>query len=193
MYPLPDLERRQQAVTWVLTLTENTRLAPRPYEQLLLDRYAQGEIALDDIPPLFASRVHHILYRSRATHSFTDTELTELVAHSRPYNTYSDITGLLCYSDGYFVQFLEGPEMAVLELYAAIQQDPRHEQVETLSDAAGSARWFADWRMAVVSVSPPEFYWLLSHLEARKHTLIQPQIPIMDPYLLTLLEAFSTL
>jgi hypothetical protein len=89
------------------------------------------------------------------------------------------------------VQFLEGPEAAVLELYTAIQQDPRHEQVETLSDAAGPTRWFADWRMALVSVPPPEFYWLLSYLEAQRHTLVQPQFPITDPHLLTLLQAFS--
>jgi hypothetical protein len=90
MYLPPDLERRRQAVAWVLTLTENTRFAPRPYEQLLLDRYAHGEITLDEIPTLFASRVHHVLYRSRATHPFTEAELTDLVTHSRPYNTYTD-------------------------------------------------------------------------------------------------------
>jgi hypothetical protein len=191
MSPPPDLERRRQAVAWVLTLTENTRLAPRPYEQHLLDRYAKGEIALDDIPKLFDARVHHILYRSRATRPWTATELTDLVTQSRPYNTYRDITGLLCYSEGYFVQVLEGPEASVLELYAAIRQDPRHEQIETLSDAAGPTRWFADWRMALTTPPPTAFYWLLSHLEARRHTLVLPQVPITDPYLLTLLEAFS--
>jgi hypothetical protein len=63
-------------------------------------------------------------------------------------------TGLLCYCDGYFVQLLEGPETAVLELYALIQCDPRHEQVETLHDEAGPTRWFADWRMALTT--PPQ-------------------------------------
>ncbi|UOG74564.1 BLUF domain-containing protein [Hymenobacter tibetensis] len=188
-----DLLRRQKAVAWVLTLTENTRFTPHPYEQHLLERFAQGEIALDDIPSLFAARVHHILYRSRATHPFTQEQLTDLVAHSRPYNTYSDITGLLCYCDGTFVQLLEGPEASVLELYAAICQDPRHEQIETLSDAAGSTRWFADWRMALTTPPPTTFYWLISHLEAREQALVQPQFPITDPHLLTLLQAFSRL
>jgi hypothetical protein len=189
----PDLLRRQKAVAWVLTLTENTRLAPHPYEQHLLNRFAQGEITLDDIPPLFAARVHHILYRSRATHPFTQEQLTDLVTHARAYNTYSDITGLLCYCDGTFVQLLEGPEASVLELYAAICQDPRHEQIETLSDTAGPTRWFADWRMALTTPPPTAFYWLLSYLEARGHSLVLPQVPISDPYLLTLLQAFSGL
>lgn len=187
------LLQRRKAVAWVLTLTENTRLAPHTYEQHLLDRYAHGELTLDDIPRLLATRVHHILYHSRATHPFTATELTDLVTQSRPYNTYHDITGLLCYCDGHFVQLLEGPEAAVLELYAAIRQDTRHEQVQTLSDMAGPTRWFADWRMALTSPPPTDCHWLLSHLEARQHTLVQPQIPITDPHLLTLLQAFSSL
>ena len=186
-----DLIRRRRAVAWVLALTENTRFAPPPYEQLLLDRYVRGEIALQQIPEMFASRVHHILYRSRATHLFTEAELTDLVKQSGPYNAYHDITGLLCYCDGHFVQLLEGPERAVLELYDSIRRDPRHEQVETLSNAAGPTRWFADWRMALTTPPPTAFYWLVSHLEAREHTLVLPQVPITDPYLLTLLEAFS--
>jgi hypothetical protein len=104
-----DLIRRRKAVAWVLTLTENTRFAPPPYEQRLLDRYVDGEISLEEIPELFASRVHHILYRSRATHPFTEAELTDLVSQSGPYNAYHDITGLLSYGDGHFVQLLEGP------------------------------------------------------------------------------------
>lgn len=187
------LLQRRRAIAWVLTLTEQTLLSPHSYEQHLLDRYAQGEIGLDDIPQLLASRVHHILYRSRATHPFSADELTELVAHSRPYNTYRDITGLLCYSDGHFVQLLEGPESSVLELYALIRQDPRHEQIETLSDTAGPTRWFADWRMALVTTSYSEFYWLLTQLETRNANLVVPQRPITNPHLLTLLQAFSTL
>lgn len=186
------LLQRRKAVAWVLTLTEKTLLAPHFYEQQLLDRYAQGETELDDIPQLLASRIHHILYRSRATRLVTEAELTELVAHSRPYNTYMDITGLLCYGDGHFVQFLEGPEASVLELYAAIRQDPRHEQIEILSDTAGPTRWFADWRMALATTSSSEFYWLLTHLEAHQLALVQPQCPITDPHLLTLLHAFRT-
>ena len=81
------LLQRRKAVAWVLTLTEQTRLAPDSYEQQLLYRYTQGEIALDDIPQLLASSVHHILYRSRATRTLSEEELTELVTHSRPYNT----------------------------------------------------------------------------------------------------------
>lgn len=91
------------------------------------------------------------------------------------------------------MQLLEGPETAVRALYATIRQDPRHEQVRTLSEGAGPTRWFADWRMALALVSPPEFYWLLTHLEARQQQLVQPQFPISDPHLLTLLHAFRRL
>jgi hypothetical protein len=184
---------RRKAVAWVLTLTENTQLAPHAYEHQLLEGYIRGEVALEDIPALLAARVHHILYHSRATIPITEAHLTELVTQCRPYNTYCDITGLLCYGDGHFVQLLEGPEAAVLELYAAICLDPQHEQVETLHEGAGPTRWFADWRMALTCLVPTDLYWLLSHREARQQALVQPRFPITDPHLLTLLQAFSSL
>jgi hypothetical protein len=187
------LLHRRKAVAWVLTLTENTRLAPRPYEQHLLDRYAQGELSLDQIPALLATRVHHILYRSRATHVFSVPELTDLVTHSHPYNAYHHITGLLSYCDGRFVQLLEGPETAVLQLYATIRHDPRHEQIETLSDTAGPTRWFPDWRMALTAPPATDCHWLLSHLDAPAQTLAQPSLAITDPHLLTLMQAFRSL
>lgn len=187
------LLQRREAIARILTLTEDTSLLPPPYERQLWERYIRGDVALEDIPALFASRVHHILYRSRATHLFEEGDLTRLVTTSRANNARRDITGLLCYCDGYFVQYLEGPELAVLDLYDIIQQDPRHERIETLSNAAGPTRWFDDWRLALTTPPPTALYWMLPHLEARMHTLGQPQIPITDPYLLTLLESFNNL
>lgn len=185
--------QRQQAIAWVLTLTENTRLAPRTYERQLLEGYTRGELPLEAIPELLASGVHHLLYRSRATHLFSAAQLTEIITHAHPYNTYCNITGILWYGDGQFVQVLEGPEDAVLELYAAIRQDPRHEQVETLYDAAGPTRWFADWRMALTCLPPATFHGLLAQLDARQPSPDLPSAPLTEPHLLTLLQAFSCL
>ena len=63
--------------------------------------------------------------------------------------------------------------------------------VRTLHEAAGPSRFSADWRMAFVEAEEGEFYWLLTHLEARQHRLALPQLPISDPHLGTLLAAFS--
>lgn len=71
--------------------------------------------------------------------------------------------------------------------YVNIQRDPRYHQVQTLHEAAGPSRFFADWRMAFVAAEEEEFFWLLACFEARPPRLVRPQVPIADPHLLTLL------
>lgn len=53
----------------------------------------------------------------------------QLLEAARCFNVERRISGLLLYSAGRFVQVLEGPEDAVQNLYATIQQDARHTQV----------------------------------------------------------------
>ena len=185
-------EERRRAIAWAVALTADTPLAPDAYEGTLLERYARGEFTLSQVLTQLDTRVHHLLYRSRATYPLSEPQLTALVEQAQGYNEAHDITGLLCYTDaGHFVQVLEGSENEVHALFAKIKQDQRHGQVEALSDYATSTRWFADWRMAVVHTDPHEFHWLLGYLEAKGHNLVKPQIPIISSALITLLEEFS--
>ena len=90
----------------------------------------------------------HLVYVSSAVQPFTTAGLLTLLATSRENNRRDDITGLLLYKEGNFMQVLEGDEDAVLRLYARIQRDPRHRDVTTLLQGAISARQFPDWSMA---------------------------------------------
>jgi hypothetical protein len=192
MEDLPTEDARRRAIAWATALTAGTPLAPRAYEAALLEDYAQGRLTLDQVLARLDERVHHVLYRSRATRPFTDDQLLQLLEQSQAWNDQCNITGLLCYSrDGYFVQLLEGDALDVHSLFARILADPRHQQVTVLSDAATEARYFPDWRMAFSAAAPAEFHWLVSHLNARREHLAQPQEPIADPHLRTLLDAFS--
>ena len=40
---------RRRAVLLALRLSENTPLAPQPYERLLLERFIQGELTLEGV------------------------------------------------------------------------------------------------------------------------------------------------
>lgn len=184
--------QRRRAIAWAVALTANTPLMPQQYEQELLEQYAQGTLTLSQVMAQLDGRVHHLLYHSQATHPISATALTALVEQAQIWNEAHNITGLLCYSQsGHFVQVLEGKAEDVHNVFARIQQDKRHYNVQTLSDQATATRWFPDWRMALVSAEPNDYYWLLGYLEARGHNLVQPQIPITTPHLLTLLEEFS--
>lgn len=191
MEELSDEARRRRAIAWAIALTANTPLAPQGYERELLERFARGELDIDQVLLALDTQVQHVLYRSQAVHPLSFPQLTELLEESRAYNEAYGITGLLCYSEGHFVQLLEGTTTEVYRLYARIRQDPRHHEVQTLHESAGPSRFFADWRMAFVEAKQEEFFWLLTHLEARQHHLVQPQVPICDPHLHTLLAAFS--
>lgn len=192
MRPPETEEARRRAIAWAVAMTVDTPLAPDQYEGDLLEEYAQGRLTLDQVLGLLNSRVHHLLYHSRATEPLAPAQLAQLLAQAEAYNTQHDITGLLCYSsDGHFVQLLEGTEAAVQELFARIRQDPRHYHVVTLHEQAGPARRFADWRMAFTSTEPSTFKWLLSQLAPHSSQLPRPPQVVTDPHLQQLLDAFS--
>ena len=191
MQDLQEEEQRRRAIAWALRVAENTPLAPLAGEQELLERYAHGELTLAQVLVHLDDRVHQVLYRSRATAPLSTDQLANLLVESQPYNEEHGISGLLCYGDGFIIQLLEGAAYDVQTLYAKIQRDPRHRQLVTLRDAPSPRCLFADGQMALVRSDSQEMYWLITHLGARRQHLLVPQVPITQPYLLTLLAAFS--
>lgn len=70
--------------------------------------------------------IDQILYCSLAREPMARGTLEALVACSAPLNRMDHITGLLMYSEGVFVQLIEGPAAAVNHLWARLLRDPRH-------------------------------------------------------------------
>ena len=106
-----------------------------------------GTLTIDQVLALLEESVYHVLYRSCATHPMTEADLQALLDWLRIYNAHQ-LTDLLLYSDGRFMQLIEKPETVVQALYARIQQYLRHTQVVTMSGGPGSQRWFKEWSMA---------------------------------------------
>ena len=46
---MDTLEQREKAVKWAFRMTENTRIAPKAYEQQLLAQFVQGMLTLDQV------------------------------------------------------------------------------------------------------------------------------------------------
>jgi hypothetical protein len=93
-----------------------------------------------------------LVYSSSATRPFDERELAELLAVSRARNGASDITGMLLYRRGEFVQILEGPRSDVEELMEKIGRDPRHHDVRVLIEEPLHERRFAEWTMGYQSL-----------------------------------------
>ena len=89
----------------------------------------------------------NLVYTSNAAKPFSNVELFEMLERWRIKNARSDITGLLIYREGAFIQSLEGEEPTVRALYAQIQADKRHFQVFTIQAIPIDERKFPDWSM----------------------------------------------
>lgn len=74
-----------------------------------------------------------VLYFSVATREFSSEEISSLLRTSRLHNLANDVSGVLYYRDGYFIQALEGPKNEVIRTYARILDDPRHKDCTLIS------------------------------------------------------------
>lgn len=88
-----------------------------------------------------------ISYQSRATARPTAADLRELVAKAEARNRALGVTGMLLYDKGRFFQTLEGPPRALETLWTSISSDPRHSDIEVLSEHVIPSRLFGGWNL----------------------------------------------
>lgn len=94
-----------------------------------------------------------LIYTSVAVSRFTDAQLNELLTKSRQKNERLQITGMLLYDKGTFLQVIEGPDDAIRNLIYDIQHDPRHQLMIVLTERKIRQRDFSQWSMAFSKVT----------------------------------------
>ena len=99
------------------------------------------------------SDLHALVYVSSASHRVTAPEINHLLERARARNVQEQITGVLLYSHGNFMQYLEGPAAGMAKVYEAIKSDKLHHGIIELLREPIVSREFADWSMAFRSVS----------------------------------------
>jgi hypothetical protein len=97
------------------------------------------------------------MYVSYAVEPMTDEKLTHLLDVSRKNNLQRDITGMLLYIDGKFIQVLEGDKDEVNALFDIIRTDKRHKKLSVLIEGNSEKRNFPDWHMSFKSLTSKEF------------------------------------
>ena len=88
-----------------------------------------------------------LLYLSNAKPELKQAELDKILEVSRKNNPSRDITGLLVFANGVFIQVLEGPSSEVTNLFETICDDTRHQEVAMLGEYVGQERIFSKWSM----------------------------------------------
>jgi hypothetical protein len=94
-----------------------------------------------------------LLYASRASDAMTAESLALIMKQSKTNNAKSGVTGVLCLSEGIFLQVLEGGRNAVSQLYNRIANDARHRDVVLLNYEEINERRFAGWSMGEVNMA----------------------------------------
>lgn len=114
-------------------------------------------------------------------------EVQAIVDWSHRWNESVGITGALIFTEQHFSQFIEGPAFAVDDLFAKLQRDPRHNDINVIRNRTSGGRRFGGWSLAY---SGPEMF-----LEPQIGSLLTlPRGPALDQCgedLILLMEAFA--
>lgn len=98
----------------------------------------------------------YLAYVSRQSHVITDKDLKELLSRSRINNSAIEVTGMLIYFQGNFIQYIEGAAENVDRLYEKISKDERHHSITKLDSGLNEERAFSDWSMAFKKLEKDE-------------------------------------
>ena len=101
--------------------------------------------------------LYSFVYASSATTPFTDRELQSLLDDSRESNRAHQVTGMLLYCGGNFIQALEGTQAALDAVLQRIRASRRHGGLITLYHEPIAQREFGDWNMAFRQIERDEF------------------------------------
>jgi len=96
--------------------------------------------------------LEELLYRSVTVPNLqTNDELKNILSASRRKNSAAEITGMLIYYRGEFIQILEGSKQSIDDIYGNhIAKDLRHTKINILARNSISSRSFEKWSMELV-------------------------------------------
>jgi len=109
-----------------------------------------------------------LMYASRAVPAVDQEELVAILRKSKANNPKAGVTGVLCFSEGIFMQVLEGGRTAVNQLYNRIAADARHSDVVLLHYEEIAERRFAGWSMGQVNMARLNPALLLKYSECAR-------------------------
>jgi Sensors of blue-light using FAD len=95
-----------------------------------------------------------LVYVSRAKECYQHGGklLAELEKKAALRNQKSALTGILIFSNGYFVQMLEGDDAKLVETFERIRRDDSHTDVEMIAYENVDCKMFSSWSMNLIEL-----------------------------------------
>jgi len=100
--------------------------------------------------------MYFLIYRSETTTTMLEDDLALILTQSHKRNKPMDVTGMLLFFEGKFLQLLEGKEEDVKQIYKIICNDTRHINIKMLKDGNIDERLFPGWSMSFRPITKQE-------------------------------------
>ena len=94
-----------------------------------------------------------VIYQSNAQPHFTSMDVELMLMKAKQKNKKINVTGCIVYANNKFIQLIQGPKKAIIDLYEEIKADQRHYNVTTLLEQATDHKIWSDWSMAMLDFS----------------------------------------
>ncbi|MDE0492217.1 BLUF domain-containing protein [Psychrobacter sp. A3] len=113
-----------------------------------------------------------LVYISRITSTglSSPSTLNDISKIAIERNQTDEITGILCYGNGYFLQCVEGSEQALTNLKNRLLADERHKDMEILGFSAIDERRFSSWSLRSITLER----WMTRDPELKKLMPFKP-------------------
>jgi hypothetical protein len=96
--------------------------------------------------------------------------LNDISETSIEQNQADNVTGILCYGNGYFLQCVEGSEQALTNLKNRLLIDDRHKELQILDFSEISQRRFTNWSLRSITLER----WMTKEPELKKFMPFKP-------------------
>jgi len=95
-----------------------------------------------------------LVYISRITSTglSSPSTLNDISETAVERNQIDNVTGILCYGNGYFLQCVEGSEQALTNLKNRLLVDDRHKELKILDFSEITKRRFAGWSLRSITL-----------------------------------------
>lgn len=98
------------------------------------------------------------IYVSKPKIHWTKDQISELAFKAQVANSLHGITGILCFHDNNFIQYIEGPGESLRQLKNNLRNDPRHSIVDEAWLGVQSDRQFHNWDLKLFDPQSIEAY-----------------------------------
>ena len=134
--------------------------------------------------------LHYIVYASTSKELYDEVQLSALLSKSRNNNSRLDITGMLLYMEGTFVQVLEGTEESLQSTFSKICRDSRHHSIITLLKGELKERNFSDWSMGFRAFNKEAVFHIPGYKNMKEEKLLEDKINTSPHPAMIMLRSF---